>query len=163
MNRLYTLLAILAVGATASPAAAADAFFVQLDPKVSKSIGRGFSAIPQRRATPAQAGTQVMANETGRGWIIYCGCDVEIRPGKVYTVENRECKVESVDIRREGLPHIVRDEDGQRGEEVVTRCGVVPWWAVAGGAGAAVGICAVAGCFDDDDDRRRKKPVRASP
>ena len=161
MNRLYSLLIVLAVGATASPAVAADAFIATLEPTVSSSIGRGFTRVP--RLKPVQAGTQVMANETGRGWIIYCGCDVEIRPGKVYTVENRECKVESVDIRREGLPHIVRDEDGQRGEEVVTRCGVVPWWALAGGAGAAVGICAVAGCFDDDDDRRRKKPVRASP
>jgi hypothetical protein len=163
MNRLYAALGILIVGLAASPVMAADAFIATASQVVSSSIGSGFTPVP--RLKPVQAGTQVMANETGSGWIIYCGCDVEIKPGKVYTVENRECKVESVDIRRSGLPHIVNYPDGQRGEEELTKCRAGAAWWVLGGAGAAVAICAVAGCFDGDNDRNRKKRVvkRVSP
>ena len=151
MRRLYVAFTVLIAGFAASPALAADAFLVTTQPQVSFSTGAGFTPVPQLRPVPA--GTQVMANETGRGWIIYCGCDVEIKPGRVYTVENRECKVESVDIRREGLPHIVNYPDGQRGEEEVTKCRLGALWLLA--PAGAVGICAVAGCFDGDDDKKR--------
>jgi hypothetical protein len=134
---------------------AADAFIVTTSPTVSSSIGRGFTRVPSLK--PVQAGTQVMANDSGSGWIIYCGCDIEIKPGRVYTVEDRACKVESVDIRQSGLPHIVND-NGVRGEQRVRRCRRALWWVL--GAGASVGVCAAAGCFDGDD---RRPPVAASP
>ena len=160
MRGLHVAFTILIAGLAASPALAADAFIVTTSPVVSFSTGGGFTPVPQLRPVPA--GTQAMANETGQGWIIYCGCDVEIKPGRVYTVENRECKVESVDIRREGLPHIVNYPDGQRGEEQVTKCrGVGAWWLLA--PAAAVGVCAAAGCFDDDDDPRRRVATPVSP
>ena len=119
MRRIYVALTILMAGSAASQALAADAFLVTIEPQISFSTGAGFTPVPQLRSVPA--GTQVMANETGRGWIIYCGCDVEIKTGKVYTVENRECKVESVNVREEGLPHIVNHPDGKRGEEKVEK------------------------------------------
>ena len=157
MNGLYSALAISIVGLSTSPVIAADAFVATTSQMVSSSIGSGFTPLPLLK--PVQAGTQVMANETGSGWIIYCGCDVEVRPGKVYTVENRDCKVKSVDIRRSGLPHIVNYPDGQRGEEELTKCRAgAAWWAL-GGAGAAVAICAVSGCFDDDDNKKEKRPM----
>ena len=90
----------------------------------------------------------------------YFGCDVEIKPGRVYTVKDRECKVESVDIRRPRLPHIVNYPDGQRGEEEITRCRVAPWWVL--GAAVPIGICAGAGCFDGNEGRR-KQLLPASP
>lgn len=154
MSRLCAVLTILAAVLATSPALAADAFIATTSQVVSFNAGRGFVKVP--RLKPVPAGTQVMANETGSGWIIYCGCDVEINPGKVYTVQNRECKVESVNIRQPGLPHIVNYPDGQRGQEEVTKC-AIPVLPILAGAGAAVGICAAAGCFDDDDDRGRKK------
>ena len=153
MRRTYIAFTILIAGVAASPALAADAFLVTIEPQISSSTGGGFTAVPQLRPVPA--GTQVMANETGRGWIIYCGCDVEIKPGKVYAVENRECKVESVNIRQQGLPHIVNYPDGQRGEEPLTKCRAPVGW-LLGGAGVAVGVCALAGCFDDDDNKKKK-------
>jgi hypothetical protein len=123
-----------------------DAFIAPTSETVSSSIGQGFTRVPGLK--PAQAGTQVMASESGSGWIIYCGCDVEIKPGRVYTVEDRPCKVESVDSRQSRLPHIVNDTGG-RGEQRLRRCRRALWWAL-GGAGAAVGACAAGGCFDDD-------------
>ena len=135
-----------------SPVLAADAFVASTSQSVSVKTGSGFTRVP--RLKPVAAGTQVIADETGSGWIIYCGCDVEVKPGQVYTVQDRECKVESVNMRQTGLPHIVNYPDGERGQEEVTRCAVPVWWAL-GGAGVATGVCALAGCFDDDDDRRR--------
>lgn len=151
--RILASLAMIGMALTASPALACDAYVATTTQAVSYSTGGGFRQAPRLQCVPA--GTQVMANETGSGWIIYCGCDVEIKPGKVYTVENRECKVESVDLRREGLPHIVNLPDGERGEQVIRRCRL-PVGYILGGAGVAVGVCALAGCFDDDDDPRRR-------
>jgi hypothetical protein len=157
---LLMLLASPAFGADGSPAIGKDAFVAVTQASVSVNAGLGYLTVQTLQAV--KAGTQVMANETGHGWIIYCGCDEEILPGKVYTVENRECKVESVNVRQSGLPHVVVSPDGQRGQEEITRCrkGAAAWWAL-GGAGVAVGICAAAGCFNNDNNPKRKKP--ASP
>jgi len=153
MIRFHAVLTILIPVFAVSPAIAADAFIATSSQTVSFNTGSGFTRVPLLQPVPA--GTQVMANETGSGWIIYCGCDVEIKPGKVYAVENRECKVESVNIRQQGLPHIVNYPDGQRGEEPLTKCRAPVGW-LLGGAGVAVGVCALAGCFDDDDNKKKK-------
>lgn len=156
-----TVLCALIVGTPVTPALAADAFGVQVTPSTLVNQGTGwrrFSPLRQLRA-----GDQVIAQGEGSsGWVIYCGCDEYLEPGIVHTIENRECKVESVDLRREGLPHVVNHPDGQRGEEVVTRCGAPVLW-VLGGAGAAVGVCALAGCFDDDDDFRPRAAAAPKP
>jgi hypothetical protein len=158
MIRFYATLTMLIGLFAVSPALAADAFIATQGQVVSFNTGGGYTRVPLLQPVPA--GTQVMANETGSGWIIYCGCDVEIKPGRVYTVENRECKVESVDLRRSGLPHIVKYPDGQRGEQELKRCRVGAWWLLA--PAAAVGVCAVAGCFDDDNDKRIRKALPAT-
>jgi hypothetical protein len=154
MIRFYATLTILIGLFAVSPALAADAF-IATPQGVSFNTGGGYTRAPLLQPVPA--GTQVMANESGSGWIVYCGCDVEIRPGKIYTVENRECKVESVNIRQSGLPHTVVTQSGQ---EELTRCRAgAAWWVVAGAAGVGVGICAAAGCFDDDDNKKKLKPT----
>lgn len=161
MNRWVVLLGLIMV-VTSSPVwAAEDAWLgrTSKDLMVKSVTGGGF--VKSSILRKLRAGDQVMANETGSGWIVYCGCDVEVEPGRVYSVENRECKVESVNIRREGWPHRVLYPDGQRGEEVLTKCRLAAWWLLP----AAVGVCAAAGCFDDDDDPRRRARVvpRVSP
>jgi hypothetical protein len=155
MIRLTTALGLLIAVVLGSPAFGADAFVAVTNPNVLVNPGLGYKTVTILQEV--KAGDQVMANETGTGWIIYCGCDVEIRPGKVYTVENRECKVESVNVRQSGLPHVVVQPDGQRGEEKITRCrkGAAAWW-VLGGAGAGVAICAVAGCFKSGNNKRQR-------
>jgi hypothetical protein len=135
-----------------SPAFGADAFVATMSPGVLVNSGAGYMPVETRRQV--RAGDQVMASETGLGWIIYCGCDVEVRPGKVHTVESRECKVESVNIRQPGLPHIVVQPDGQREEQEITRCRI-PAAFLLGGAAAAGAYCIATECFDDNDDRRR--------
>jgi hypothetical protein len=159
MRQIGTALALLLAVFVCTPASAADAWGVQVTPSTLVNQGTGwkrFSPLRQLRA-----GDQVIAQgEDSSGWIIYCGCDEYLEPGRVHTVKNRKCKVESVDIRRSGLPHIVTYPDGERGEEELTRCKVPAWWLLAG-AGGAVGVCALAGCFDDDDGP--KKPRAMSP
>jgi hypothetical protein len=151
MIRFYATLTILIGLFAVSPALAADAF-IATPQGVSFNTGGGYTRAPLLQPVPA--GTQVMANESGSGWIVYCGCDVEIRPGKIYTVENRECKVESVNIRQSGLPHAVVTE---RGQEDLTRCrrAGAAWW-VVGGVGLGVGIWAA---VDDDDNKKKPKPT----
>jgi hypothetical protein len=159
MIRLTTALGLLIAVVLGSPAFGADAFVAVTSPNVLVNPGPGYVTVNILKEV--KAGDQVMANETGHGWIIYCGCDEEVVPGKVYTVENRECKVESVNVRQSGLPHVVVSPDGQRGQEEITRCrkGAAAWWAL-GGAGVGVGICAAAGCFNEGG-HHKKKP--ASP
>jgi hypothetical protein len=148
----------------ASPAFGADAFVVTMSPGVLVNPGDGYRAVELEREV--RAGDQVMANETGQGWIVYCGCDEEIRPNKVYTVENRECKVESTRLNEVNYPHTVLP-GGQPEVQEIKRCrggaiGAVPLY-LLGGAGIAVGACAAAGCFDDDGNDGVKKPKPASP
>lgn len=164
---------VLLVGLSASPASAAsDAYLVTVEPNILVNKGRGF--VKNSSLMPVKAGDQVMANEDGSGWIIYCGCDVEVEPGKVYTVEQRECKVESVDLSLESLPHVVIEPDRLRKSQDIRRCrggifgdgsgapGGLSSGLLLGGLGVGVGVgaCALAGCFDDDDDDRRRS---ASP
>ena len=148
----------------ASPAFGADAFVVTMSPGVLVNPGDGYRAVELEREV--RAGDQVMANETGQGWIVYCGCDEEILPNKVYTVENRECKVESTRLNEVNYPHTVLP-GGQPEVQEIKRCrggaiGAVPLY-LLGGAGIAVGVCAAAGCFDDDGKDGVKKPKPASP
>jgi hypothetical protein len=146
------LFGLVAALFSAPALAAEDAFVAKATADVMVNQGRGFVRASRIRAV--RAGDQVMASETGSGWIIYCGCDVEVRPGKVRTVESRECKVESVNIRQPGLPHIVVQPDGQREEQEITRCRI-PAAFLLGGAAAAGAYCIATECFDDNDDRRR--------
>jgi len=159
---LLMLLASPALGADGSPAIGKDAFVAVTQASVSVNPGLGYLTVQTLREV--KAGDQVMANETGHGWIVYCGCDVEIVPGKFYTVENRECKVESVDVTQSGLPHVVIHPDGQRGQEEIRRCrkGAAGWW-LLGGAGVGVGICAAAGCFNEGHHGPKHGPKPASP
>jgi hypothetical protein len=132
-----------------------------MSPGVLVNPGDGYMAVETLREV--RAGDQVMANETGQGWIVYCGCDEELRPNKVYTVENRECKAETVRLNELNYPHTVLPGDQPEVQEI-KRCrrGAVPLY-LLGGAGIAVGVCAAAGCFDDDGKDGVKKPKPASP
>lgn len=162
MRRTTTFFVCAITLLSASAAFGADAFLVTLSRTVSINGGTGFSQPP--RLQPVQAGTQVMADEAGSGWIIYCGCDVEVRPGRVYTVKSPKCQVESVNIGQEGLPQIVRYPDNQREEEVTTKCGIPAAALLLGGAGVGLAGAAIGGAFDDDGGGRRRGPAKpASP
>jgi hypothetical protein len=132
----------------ASPAFGADAFVVTVSPGVLVNSGAGYMPVETMRQV--RAGDQVMANEAGQGWIVYCGCDEELRPNKVYTVENRECKVETVRLNGVNWPHTVLP-GGRPGVQEIKRCrrGAVPLYVF--GAAAATIACGAGGCFDDDD------------
>ena len=137
------------VGAVfASPAFGADAFVV--GPGVLVNSGAGYMPVETMRQV--RAGDQVMANEAGQGWIVYCGCDEKIRPNKVYTVENRECKVETVRLNELNYPHTVLP-GGRPEVQEIKRCprGAVPL-SVFGAAAAAI-VCDASGCFDDEKAR----------
>lgn len=105
--------------------------------QISVNRGEGFEQVDG--ITPVRPGWLVVASEGGHGWIIYPDCDVEILPGKVYTVEDR--------------PGVVRVSDAKELGRPICKRGVPPWLIGAALAGAAVGICAAADCFDDDDGR----------
>jgi hypothetical protein len=106
--------------------------------QISVNRGKGFQQVDG--ITPARPGYLVMASESGHGWIIYPDCDVEVLPGKVYTVEDR--------------PGVVAIRDAKELRPICKR-GVPPWLIGAALAGAAVGVCAAEDCFDDDDGRPR--------
>ena len=163
MNRFGIAYGLLVMMLAGSPALGAeDAFVAEQTTKVTINAGGGWATVSI--VEKAKAGSQVMANQTGKGLIIYCGCDVAVASPNVVAVENRDCKVESVDLRLPGLPHVVVTPDGQRRTEEVTACGAAvgggAWW-IVGGSAVAVGACAAAGCFDSNDDKSSGKP--ASP
>lgn len=139
----------------ASPAFGADAFVVGSGVMVNP--GDGYRTVTTRAAV--QAGDQVIANETGQGWIVYCGCDVELRPSKVYTVEERNCEVETVSVNRSNWPHVVLP-GGEREEQELRRCGGRAPIYLLGGAAIA---CAAAECFEDDGKGGVRKAVPVSP
>ena len=59
--------------------------------------GTGFRQVDG--ITPVDPGDLVMASAGGHGWIIYPDCDVEVLPGRVYTVENRDGVVQITDAK----------------------------------------------------------------
>jgi hypothetical protein len=161
MKLMAAAFGVAAAILTASSAFAEDAWVVKSSPggDVLVNQGAGYTRVGVDR--PVRAGDQVIAQGGGEGWLVYCGCDVPLRQGKVYTVEQRECPVESVWLNAAGLPHVTMLKPLE--EEELTRCraGAPLLWA-AGAAGAAVGICAIAGCFDDDD-KKKKRVKSVSP
>lgn len=140
-----TLVAAVLFG---SPAFGADAFVVAMNPGVSVNQGAGYKGVETLREV--KAGDQVMVNATGQGWIVYCGCDEELQPDQVYTVEERECKVQTVSLNRSNLPHAVLTGE-QREEQELRRCGAVAggWYLLAIPAVAA-GVYGLASIGDDD-------------
>ncbi len=138
MHRLSAILcaAFVVVGSSAWASPVVD----MRSERVLVNCGDGYH--PVAGFSEVQPGCKVMADaETGHGFILYSDCDVEVLPGKVYTV---------------------RDDPGPqdvKGFRPICEVAAVPWWLVgAGVAGAAVGITAAAGAFDDDDG-----PGPASP
>jgi len=108
--------------------------------QVLVNCGDGYR--PVAGLTDVRPGCMVMAEaEAGHGFILYSDCDVEVLPGKVYTV---------------------RDDPGPediKGFRPICKVAAVPWWLVGTAvAGGAVGIAAAAGAFDDDDDPRPASP-----
>lgn len=99
--------------------------------QISISRGRGFQRVGA--ITPLKPGDLVMASEGGRGWIIYPDCDVEVLPGKVYTVEDR--------------PGVVEIRDAKASRPICKRA--FPLWVLA----APPILACAAHCFDDDDGR----------
>ena len=86
--------------------------------------------------TPVNPGDLVMASEGGRGWIIYPDCDLEVLPGKVYTVEDR--------------PGVVQVRDAKEIRPICKRK-FGPWWLV--GAAIPLAICLAEDCFEDGNGR----------
>src|SRR5262245_14847859 len=92
--------------------------------------------------TEAVPGDLVMANETGHGVIIYPDCEVEVVPGRVYTVRDNPGEVNDT---KEFRPACRRP---------------IPYLLIgAAAAGTAIGICAAVGCFEEE---HHKKKVRAA-
>ena len=96
--------------------------------------GKGFRQVDG--ITPVNPGDLVMASSTpeGSGWIIYPDCDLEVLPGRVYTVDDR--------------PGVVQIRDAKEHRPICKRA--VPWWLLA------TPLIAVPFLIDDDDDRQRE-------
>jgi len=158
-----------------SPAFGADAFVVARSPGVFVNPGVGYKAV--EILEEVKAGDQVMVNETGQGWIVYCGCDEEIRPDKVYTVEERECKVETVRLNESNWPHTVLPGDQQepinpsQASQLISRCRGGALLGGGGGGGwyllaipaVAVGVVAIAGSDDGGDGKGAALAVKPTP
>ena len=136
----WSVIVIVAGSFLGSPAFGADAFVVARSPGVLVNPGAGY--MPVETMQQVKAGDQVMVNETGQGWIVYCGCDEEIQPNKVYTVEERECKVETVRLDEPNLPHTVLHGD-QREDQEISRCRGAAWFGGGGGGWYLLAIPAV--------------------
>jgi len=136
----WAVIAFTAGAFLGSPAFGGDAFVVARSPGVLVNPGLGY--MPVETMQQVKAGDQVMVNETGQGWIVYCGCDEEIQPNKVYTVEERECKVETVRLDEPNWPHAVLSGD-QREEQEISRCRGA-WFGGGGGGWYLLAIPAVA-------------------
>jgi hypothetical protein len=144
MRRLIGLLAGIAGVLMATPAPAQDykALVEVTSHQISVNRGTGYRQVDG--ITPVNPGDLVMASSSpeGHGWIIYPDCDVEILPGRVYTVENRSGTVQISDAK-EHRPICKR---------------AVPWWLLAAPLIAVPFLI-----HDDDDDRRRRQEEPASP
>ena len=137
----WAVIAFTAGAFLGSPAFGADAFVVARSLEVLVNPGVGYMPVETMREV--KAGDQVMVNETGQGWIVYCGCDEEIRPNKVYTVEERECKVENVRLNEPNLPHTVLLPGDQREDQEISSCGRAAWFGGGGGGWYLLAIPAV--------------------
>jgi hypothetical protein len=136
-------MSLIAAALIGTPALAQDAGHKALvevtSHQISVNRGQGFQQVDG--VTPVRPGYLVMASEGGHGWIVYPDCDVEILPGKVYTVEDRPGVVRVTDAKEMGRPICKR---------------AVPLWLIGVGAAAlAAGIVVV---VDDDDDGRPASP-----
>lgn len=122
---------LLIAGVFISVPALADALVEVKSDQISVNRdGRGFRQVAG--ITEAKPDDLVMASDGGHGWIIYPDCDVEVLPGKVYTVEDR--------------PGEIRDP-----KEFRPMCKKPVPYLFLGATAAVIGveICAAAGCFDD--------------
>jgi hypothetical protein len=99
--------------------------------QISVNRGEGFRQVDG--ITPVNPGDLVMASATpeGSGWIIYPDCDVEVLPGRVYTVEDR--------------PGVVQIRDAKEHRPICKK--PVAWWLLA----VPPIIACAAFCFDNDE------------
>ncbi len=134
---MYRLAAIAFVaGILLGTPALADALVEVQRDRVLVNQGKGYRQVAG--ITEVKPGDLVMATETpgqsGHGYIIYPGCDVEITPGKVFTVEDRPGEI-----------------DDPKGFRPLCRKAVA-WWPLL----AAVPL--VAYIISDNDDDRPTSP-----
>ena len=141
MHRLAVLAAITAVLLN-SAASAKAIVHVQHSQIYLNRDGTGYRpVVSDAEGIP---GDLVMANDTGHGLIIYPDCEVEVLPGRVYTVQDHPGEVADT---KEFRPACRR---------------AIPYWLIgAAAAGTAVGICAAVGCFEEE--HHKKKVQAASP
>jgi hypothetical protein len=135
MIRTATI-AFLVGAVLGSPAFGADALVEVTSERILVNRGTGFKLA--RDISEVKPGDLVMATgEIGRGWIIYPDCDVEVLPGRVYTVEDRPGEI----------------SEPRRDRQLCKRA--PPAWLGASvfGAAAATIVCGAAGCFDDDEPK----------
>jgi hypothetical protein len=130
MHRLAVLAAITAV--LLNSAASAKAV-VQVDKPTIYLNREGNGYRPVVSGTEGVPGDRVMANDTGHGLIIYPDCEVEVLPGRVYTIQDHPGEVADT---KEFRPACRR---------------AIPYWLIGvAAAGTAVGICAAVGCFEEE-------------
>jgi hypothetical protein len=142
MHRLGVLLGIIGVLLN-SPASAKALVRVNQPQIYLNRDGQGYR--PVVRDTEAVPGDLVMANDTGHGLIVYPDCEVEVLPGRVYTVYNHPGEVADT---KEFRPKCRRP---------------IPYLLIgAAAAGLAVGICAAADCFEEEQHKKHKKKVQAA-
>ena len=120
MRILTIAFAALALGVlVCSPAWAQGRYKALVDVRehqISVNRGEGFQQVSG--IVPVKPGDLVMASEGGHGWIVYPDCDVEVLPGKVYTVEDR--------------PGVVQISDAKEPRPICKRA--FPYWLLAGPA-----------------------------
>jgi hypothetical protein len=127
MYRLATIAFV--IGALLVSPALADALVeVKSNDVLVNHDGKGYRQVTG--ITPVEPGDLVYARaESGHGWILYPDCDVEVLPGRVYTVEDRPGEIPD--------PKAFRPECKKP----------VAWWLLA----VPPIIACAAFCFDDDD------------
>ena len=131
---MYRLAAIaFFAGILLGTPALADALVEVQRDRVLVNQGKGYRQVAG--ITEVKPGDLVMATETpgqsGHGYIIYPECDEEIRPGKVYTVEDRPGEI---DDPKEFRP--------------LCKKVVAPFWL---GAIPLIAYCISSECFDGDE------------
>jgi hypothetical protein len=140
MHRLATI-AFLVGTLLGVPAWAAPYVETRSEPLLV-NCGAGYR--PVTGITQVQPGCLVMASqsgsESGHGYILYPDCDVEVLPGRVYTVEERPGQVDD--------PKTFRP---------ICKVAAAPWYLV-GYAAPLVAFCISNDCFDDDDGSRPASP-----